>query len=76
MPHQDGWIELYCLLEENKNLEQALVEKCMESKTSIGETMLHFYSIEGSPNVLQKLIDLGFEVNVQNEFGNTPIMES
>jgi ankyrin repeat protein len=37
--------------------------------------MLHWYAIEGEPDVLQRLTDLGFSVNVQNKFGNTPIME-
>jgi ankyrin repeat protein len=38
--------------------------------------MLHWYAIEGSSEVLLELIKLGFDVNVQNEFGKTPIMES
>jgi len=38
--------------------------------------MLHWYIIEGAPDILRKMIDLGFEVNVQNEFGNTPLMEA
>jgi len=38
--------------------------------------MLHWYCLEGTPNVIHKLIDFGFSVNVQNEFGNTPIMEA
>jgi len=75
MAHQPGWIELYSILEKGGKPNQRLVEQCQLSKTGIGETMLHWYAIEGSPDVLKKLIDLGFEVNVQNDFGNTPIME-
>ena len=77
MPHQAGWIELYSAIEEGKEFSKELVELCKSSRTKIvGETMLHWYSIEGEPDVLQKLIDLGFEINTQNKFGHTPIMES
>ena len=37
--------------------------------------MLHWYAIEGEPDVLQQLINLGFDANTQNSFGNTPLME-
>jgi len=76
MAHQPGWIELYSLLEEGRDAPPELVAQCKASRTSIGETMLHWYAIEGSPEVLHELIKLGFEVDVQNEFGKTPIMES
>lgn len=76
MPHQPGWIELYEALEEGRDPDAELVAFCKRSRTSIGETMLHWYAIEGEPDVLARLIDLGFEVNVQNEFGKTPMMES
>jgi ankyrin repeat protein len=75
MSHQTGWIELYSILENGDKPDQHLVEQCKASRTGLGETMLHWYAIEGTPDVLQKLIDLGFKVNVQNNFGNTPIME-
>ncbi len=75
MAHQEGWIELYTLLEKGSTLDSTLVEKCKTSRTGLGETMLHWYSIEGAPDILQKIVDLGFDVNVQNDFGNTPIME-
>jgi ankyrin repeat protein len=75
MSQKAEWIELYNILESGANPYPQLVEKCKSSRTGIGETMLHWYAIEGSPDVLQKLINLGLEVNVQNSFGNTPIME-
>ncbi len=37
--------------------------------------MLHWYAIEGSVTVLEKLIGLGFDVNTTNEFGRTPLFE-
>ena len=76
MAHQTGWIELYEFLEQGREPSSELVATCKSSRTSVGETMLHWYAIEGEPAVLQALIDLGFDVNVQNEFGKTPMMES
>jgi len=76
MAHQEGWIELYGDLEAGRSPSADLVELCKSSRTGIGETMLHWYVIEGAPDILRKMIDLGFEVNVQNEFGNTPLMEA
>ncbi len=75
MGHQPGWIELYDTLKAGQRPAPELIKLCKDSRTGIGETILHWYAIEGEPNVLQRLIDLGFSVNVQNEFGRTPIME-
>lgn len=75
MAHQTGWIELYETLEAGRTPPAELVAQCKTSRTGIGETMLHWYAIEGAPDVLRRLIGLGFGVNVQNTFGNTPIME-
>jgi ankyrin repeat protein len=75
MAHQPGWIELYEILEADGKPSQELVDVCKTSRTGLGETMLHWYAIEGEPNVLEKLIDLGFSINVQNDFGRTPITE-
>jgi ankyrin repeat protein len=75
MAHQAGWVELYNVLEAGRHPTPDLVKHCKDSRTSIGETMLHWYAIEGAPNVLARLIELGFSVNVQNEFGRTPLME-
>lgn len=75
MAHQPGWIELYGILEEGGTPPPELVARCKASRTGIGETMLHWYAIEGAPEVLSELIKLGFEVNVRNEFGETPIMD-
>jgi ankyrin repeat protein len=76
MAHQEGWILLYDDLDNNRIPDQQLIHQCMASRTGIGETMLHWYAIEGSDKVLEKLIHLGFDVNTQNKFGNTPIMEA
>lgn len=75
MAQQTGWIELYKLLEEGRTPTRELIALCKSSRTGIGETMLHWYAIEGEPPVLQRLIELGFDANDQNNFGNTPIME-
>ncbi len=75
MAHQPGWIELYDVLDAGRQPNAALVSLCKESRTGIGETMLHWYAIEGDPHVLERLVDLGFSVNVQNDFGRTPLME-
>ena len=75
MAHQAGWIELYSAIEEGQNYSQKLVELCKSSRDGTGETMLHWYAIEGAPDVLQRLIELGFDVNTQDDFGHTPLMD-
>jgi hypothetical protein len=75
MAHQPGWIELYQMLEQGRIPATTLVEQCKTSRTDIGETMLHWYALEGEPHVLNRLIDLGFSINVENEFGRSPIVE-
>ena len=75
MAHQDGWIELYSAIASGTEYSLELVKLCKSSRTGIGETMLHWYAIEGEPDVLQQLINLGFDANTQNSFGNTLLME-
>ncbi|MEZ6195382.1 MAG: ankyrin repeat domain-containing protein [Planctomycetota bacterium] len=75
MAHQPGWIELYEILERGAEPPPGLVATCRSSRTGLGETMLHWYAIEGEPEVLRRLVALGFAVDVTNTFGRTPIME-
>ena len=74
MAHQAGWIELYSTIASGTEYSLELVELYKLSKTGTGETMLHWYAIEGEPNVLEQLVALGFNVNTQSDFGNTPVM--
>ena len=75
MAHAEGWIEAYSILENNKKMPNDLKQKIMNNKSGLGETMLHWYCIEGSPAIIQKIIDLGFDVNTQNKFKETPILD-
>ena len=75
MAHQAGWIELYGAIASGTEYNLESIELCKSSKTKTGETMLHWYAIEGEPYVLQQLIALGFDVNTQSDFGNTPVMD-
>ena len=76
MAHEEGWIEVYGLLEEGKPIPSSLLSTVLSSRSGLGETMLHWYAIEGDPDVLEKIIGLGFEVNTTNKFGQTPLFES
>jgi ankyrin repeat protein len=77
MAHQPGWMELYVALDKGEKYPHPkLVKKCKSSRDGCGETMLHWYALEGQPHVLEALIKLGFEVNVTNEFGDTPLMDA
>lgn len=76
MAHAEGWTEVYGLLEEGKPIPRELFSTVISNRSGLGETMLHWYAIEGDPDVLEKIIGLGFEVNTTNEFGQTPLFES
>jgi hypothetical protein len=76
MAHAPGWIELYGLLEEHKPLPPSLVAQCLANRNGHGETMLHWYAIEGSAEVLQQLVDLGFDVNAADCCGDVPIVSA
>ena len=71
-----AWIQLYDLLALGQPPADDLVQECLNSRNGLGETMLHWYAIEGESFVLERILSLGFEVNTQNIFGNTPIMEA
>ncbi|MEI6232001.1 MAG: ankyrin repeat domain-containing protein [Planctomycetota bacterium] len=45
-------------------------------RTAIGETALHYLAIENYSDAVQLLIDLGADVNVENEFGKTVLHEA
>lgn len=75
MAHADGWIRAYELLEAGKDLPADLREQVMSNRSGIGETMLHWYAIEGDADVVEKIIGLGFDVNTVNRFHRTPLFE-
>ncbi len=77
MAHADGWIELYELLDSGKAATPKLVELCKSGRThATRETMLHWYAIEGEPRVVQRLIDLGFDLDEVDSGGTSPIMSA
>ncbi len=60
-------------------LAQKLVREhpyVLELRTGIGETALHYLTVENYADAVQLLIDLGAEVNVKNEFGNSALKEA
>ena len=75
MAHAEGWIEAYDALAEGRALPETLLSTIRVNRNGLGETMLHWYAIEGDPAVLKKLIGLGFDVNTINSFGRTPLFE-
>lgn len=76
MAHAPGWVELYEFLEAGRTPQPELVSVCRTNRNGLGETALHWYAIEGAAEVLQKLVDLGFDVDNVNECGTTPILDS
>lgn len=75
MAHASGWIEAYQFLEDGRALPGELRARVLGNRNAIGETMLHWYCIEGEPDVVEKIIELGFDLNTTNEFGRTPLFE-
>jgi ankyrin repeat protein len=45
-------------------------------RTGLGETAPHYLAVENYADGVQLLIDLGAEVNVQNEFGDSAIYDA
>ncbi|MGE0708990.1 MAG: ankyrin repeat domain-containing protein [Planctomycetota bacterium] len=74
MAHAPGWIELYELLESTQEPPMALVDLCRSGRTQgTRETILHWYAVEGEPAVVQRMIDLGFDVDALDASGSTPL---
>jgi ankyrin repeat protein len=71
-----AWIQLYDLLSQGQSPAENLVQECLSSRNGLEETLLYGDAIEGESFVLERILGLGFEVNTQNIFGNTPIMEA
>ena len=75
MAHAEGWIEAYEALAEGSSPSAKLLETVRSNRNGIGETMLHWYAIEGEPAIVEKIIGLGFDVNTTNAFGRPPLFE-
>jgi ankyrin repeat protein len=75
MAHAEGWIEAYDVLEEGRTLPADLLSAVLVNRNGLGESMLHWYAIEGGPEVIERIIGLGFDVNTTNTFGRTPLFE-
>lgn len=76
MAEAPGWIELYELLAAGRQPPSALVAQCLDNHNDVGETMLHWYALEGTPEVLQKLIGLGFPVDATSHPDDVPIINA
>ena len=48
----------------------------LDLRTGIGETALHYLAVEDYADAVQLLIDLGADVNVTNEFGDSALEEA
>jgi ankyrin repeat protein len=75
MAHAEGWIEAYELLDEGSSLPRTLLNQVLTNRNGLGESMLHWYAIEGDVDVVEKIIALGFDVDTTNSFGRTPLFE-
>jgi ankyrin repeat protein len=75
MAHAEGWIEAYTELEEGRALSAELLSTVRASRNGLGESMLHWYAIEGATEVVESMIGLGFDLNTTNSFGRTPFFE-
>jgi ankyrin repeat protein len=75
MAHAEGWIEAYEALEKGRSISGDLLSTVLANRNGLGESMLHWYAIEGDTTVLEKIIALGFDVNATNKFGRTPLFE-
>ena len=75
MAHQEGCVEAYKLLEDGGEIPSGLLNTIRNIKNALEEIFLHWYVLEGEAKVVEKIIMLGFDVNTQNKFGNTPLME-
>ncbi len=75
MAHADGWIEAYICLEQGRPIRDRLFETISSYRNGIGETFLHWYAVEGTVEVVAETIVLGFDVNTQNDFQQTPLLE-
>ncbi len=75
MAHQEGCVEAYKMLEDGGEIPSGLFNTIRNNKNALEETFLHWYVLERGAKVVEKIIMLGFDVNTQNKFGNTPLME-
>ena len=75
MAHAEGWVEAYGALEEGHPIPANLLPMVLVNRNGLGESMLHWYAIEGEPKIIEKVIELGFDVNTTNKFGRTALFE-
>lgn len=48
----------------------------LNAKTSIGETALHYLAVENQLAGVKFLVQQGADINSQNDFGDTPLMDA
>jgi len=64
--------------EKDFSLARRLIEQhngVLDTQVYLGETALHFLAVEGYVEGVEFLIAAGANVNLPNEFGNTPLLE-
>ncbi len=73
------WLDLYQIAVSNSPISNEWLvsnPSALEIKDGLGETVLHYCTVENQYEAVKNLIAVGANVNTQNEFGNTPIMEA
>lgn len=77
--HREGeslWMHVYRLSAQGVDPHPLLVAEADVHTGPLGRSFLHWLCLEGSADVIDRLLAYDVDVNPQDALGNTPLMEA
>ncbi len=73
---ENAWMRLYKLLVQGIEPFPTLIEEAQALRGSMGHSLLHWLCLEAEVSVIESAIKAGLRLDVQDDLGNTALMEA
>ncbi len=71
----DKFNEIVDRILDNPEIVHSVSEEELHYKDGIGESLLHFFLIEGKINICKLLVSRGLSINTKNKYGENPFYD-
>jgi ankyrin repeat protein len=76
MEGEHVWLRIYRLLEQGVEPHPALVEKANQQRGPMGQSFIHWLSLEGTVELVERLAMMDIDLDARDDLGNTALMEA
>jgi ankyrin repeat protein len=73
---ENAWMRYYQLLKQGVDPHPELVNEVQSLRGRMGQTVLHWLSLEAEVEIIERAIQSGLQLDMQDDLGNTALMEA